>query len=110
MLNTGWIGILAKYFDPDEHPSLYLAAGKALANIDEEFSRKNGVYDPSVYLLYPLNSDKAVSTSFLFLDNGPDIFLYNFFPKSIGNLPRCSSGCRICSRPLGRSRLDLEPT
>lgn len=43
---------MAEYFGV-EHGSLNLAAGKALANMDES-CRQYGVYDRSIYLLYPL--------------------------------------------------------
>ncbi|XP_046459703.1 protein SERAC1-like [Daphnia pulex] len=59
IFQSGWIGLLAEFFGP-QHASLNLAAGKALANMDQN-SRKCGVYDRSVYLLHPLYEDKDES-------------------------------------------------
>lgn len=47
--------MLAEYFGP-ESGSLNLAAGKALANMDDS-CRKFGIYDRSIYLFHPLYKD-----------------------------------------------------
>ena len=54
-IDTGWIGLLAEFMRSNNF-ALNLAAGKALANMDER-SRKDGVFDGSIYLIHPLYGD-----------------------------------------------------
>lgn len=65
--------MLAEFIGSD-NLALTLAAGKALANMDER-SRREGVYDNSIYLIHPLygvtdsrNQVSAVSFSSLLKD------------------------------------------
>ena len=58
---AGWIGLLAEFLQ-SKHTTLSLAAGKALANMDEN-DRKQGVYDSSTYLLHPLHVTSSTTQS-----------------------------------------------
>lgn len=56
IFTDGWIKTLVEY-SRSEHLELSLPALKALANLDEEARKANGVYGNHIYLLAPLNRE-----------------------------------------------------
>lgn len=74
----GWIGLLAKFMASSDHLAVNLAAGKALANMDER-SRKDGVYDGFVYLLHPLIGETDSTNQSSEVETSSVVSIFNLF-------------------------------